>query len=174
MLQNIISLTTSSPDIDALWKKENEEESSTPSSTVHDLFASTSSRRNGRPSLRQHRSSMRLAPRRFSSNFDTMAEDNGTVHKLELPTGPSDYNERCWLSHDIKKIRGSYVNNGIIFPMFESGLIAFYGGQWDHAKQCFELVLTQINDGPSNYFLKIIKKHNGVPPPDFIGYGLEE
>jgi hypothetical protein len=107
--------------------------------------------------------------------METMMENNAIKSReLDLPTGVCDYDERCWLSPDIKTIRHAYVSNGIIFPMFESGLIAFYGSQWKHAKQCFERVLTQIDDGPSKYYLKIIDEHDGVPPPDFIGYGLEE
>jgi hypothetical protein len=44
----------------------------------------------------------------------------------------------------------------------------------EHAKQCFLTVLAHIDDGPSRYYLKAMEKHNGVPPRDFIGYGLEE
>ena len=117
-----------------------------------------------------------VAPRRMSSTETGLDENNSTSlpRELDLPTGPSEYNEKCWLSKDIKRIRRSYVTNGVVFPMFESGLIAFYGSQWDHAKQCFEHVLSQMEDGPSRYYLKKIEENDGVPPPDFIGYGLEE
>lgn len=163
-------------DIAALFRPENEEEMSTPSSSLNELVSSTSSNRriSVRASLRQNnRSSIRLgAPRRLSSQIESSSED--TFRELDLPTGPREYDERCWLSSDIKKIRRSYVTNGVVFPMFESGLIAFYGSQWEHAKHCFEHVLSQMDDGPAKYFLNIIEKHHCVPPPDFIGYGLEE
>jgi hypothetical protein len=117
---------------------------------------------------------MLLVPPRLSEASTRLEDTTPATRELELPTGHCEYDEKCWLAPDIKKIRRKYVANGVVFPMFESGLIAFYGSQWDHAQQCFETVLSQMDDGPSKYFLKIITRHGGVPPPDFIGYGLEE
>jgi hypothetical protein len=117
-----------------------------------------------------------VPPRLSNGNSSNVGLEDAapTPRELELPTGPCQYDEKCWLAPDIKKIRHKYVANGVVFPMFESGLIAFYGSQWDHAQQCFETVLSHMDDGPSKYFLNIISTHNGIPPPDFIGYGLEE
>lgn len=166
-------------DISALWKQENEDEVSNASSSVNELYSSTSSRRNTftRTSTRHNRSSVLVVPPRLSNGNSSnvgLEDAAPTPRELELPTGPCHYDEKCWLAPDIKKIRHKYVANGVVFPMFESGLIAFYGSQWDHAQQCFETVLSHMDDGPSKYFLNIISTHNGIPPPDFIGYGLEE
>ena len=58
-----------------------------------------------------------------------------------------------------------------LFQTFSDGLKSYYAQDWQHAKSCFETVLTQIDDGPSRYYLTQIEQHNGVPPRDFIGYG---
>ncbi|KAL3785884.1 hypothetical protein HJC23_008772 [Cyclotella cryptica] len=169
-----MDLYTFDMDLSSIWKQVDDEEASTSSNELH---ASTSSKRKARPSLRRGQST-RFQPRGSSSNLEAEIEDFLEKHnqskELVLPTGPSEYNERCWLAPDIRKIRRSYVSNGVIFPMFDSGLIAYYGRQWEHAKQCFLTVLAHIDDGPSRYYLKAMEKHNGVPPRDFIGYGLEE
>jgi class 3 adenylate cyclase len=175
-----MNLYTFDMDIAALWRVDDEDNASVTSS-VNEIRASTSSRRQ-RTSIRDHtRKSMRyLVPRRSSSNLDS--DTGGETHhdkhftpskELILPIGPCEYNDRCWLAPDIKAIRRTYVSNGIAYPMFESGLIAFYGSQWEHAKHCFQTVLAQMDDGPSRYFIKMIDEHDGIPPPDFIGYGVD-
>ena len=94
--------------------------------------------------------------------------------ELVLPTGVHHYTERSWLEPDIKAIRRDYVANGIIFPKYQEGLKAYYSKDWAQAKQCFEFVLTQRDDGPSRYFLGLMKQHDGVAPRNFIGYGVVE
>lgn len=92
---------------------------------------------------------------------------------LVLPTGVRTYNERAWREPDIKKIRRDYVSNGIIFPKYQEGLKSYCTRDWGHAKQCFEFVLSQREDGPSRCFLDRMKKYEGdegVPPRNFIGY----
>ena len=89
---------------------------------------------------------------------------------LVLPTGITKYSDKSWLEPDIKTIRLDLVSNGVLFPKFDDGLKSYYARDWDHAKQCFETVLSQRDDGPSRYFLKCIEKHGGKPPRDFIGY----
>lgn len=92
---------------------------------------------------------------------------------LLLPTCIHHYDEKCWLAPDIKKIRRDYVSSGVIFPKYQEGLKAFYSKNWEHAKNCFELVLSQREDGPSRCFLKLIAEQGGVPPKNFIGYNVE-
>jgi hypothetical protein len=117
-------------DLAAMWKHVDDEEASTSSNEIH---ASTSSKRKARSSLRRGQST-RFQPRRSSSNLEAEIEDfldrYTQPKELVLPTGPCEYSERCWLAPDIRKIRRSYVSNGVIFPMFDSGLIAYYGRQW--------------------------------------------
>ena len=94
--------------------------------------------------------------------------------ELVLPTGVRHYNERVWFEPDIKTIRRDYVSNGIIFPKFQEGLKSYYTKDWEHAKKCFETVLTQREDGPSRYFLGLMAEHDGKPPRSFIGYTIEQ
>jgi len=89
---------------------------------------------------------------------------------LVLPTGARQYNDRSWRESDIKKIRHSYVANGIIFPKYQDGLKSYCAKDWEHAQQCFEFVLKQREDGPSQCFLTRIAEHGGNPPRNFIGY----
>jgi len=93
---------------------------------------------------------------------------------LVLPNGVQHYDERVWLDSDIKRIRLAYVSSGIIFPKYKEGLAAYFAKDWQHAKQCFEFVLVQRDDGPSRLFLKRIAEHDGIPPRDFIGYTIEQ
>ena len=92
---------------------------------------------------------------------------------LVLPTGTSPYSEKAWLEPDIKTIRRDYVANGIIFPKYAEGLKSYYAKDWAQAKQCFEFVLTQRDDGPSRYFLKKMEEHDNQVPRSFIGYSVE-
>jgi len=96
------------------------------------------------------------------------------IRTLVLPSGVRHYNERAWLEPDIKKIRRDYVSNGIIFPKYQEGLKSYCAKDWEHAKQCFEFVLSQRDDGPSRCFLGRIAEHNGVPPRNFVGYTIED
>lgn len=96
-----------------------------------------------------------------------------TAMDLHLPNSIHHYDQKCWLAPDIKKIRREYVSSGVIFPKYQEGLKAFYAKNWEHAKNCFELVLSQRGDGPSLYFLKLIAEQGGVPPKKFIGYNVE-
>lgn len=92
--------------------------------------------------------------------------------ELVLPTGPALYSHNVWQSPDMKRIREKFVQ-GLFFQKYNAGLLAFYNKDWDTAQQCFKVLIDNFNDGPSNYFMKQIKKNNGVPPKDFLEYGLE-
>ncbi|KAL7538058.1 hypothetical protein ACHAXR_008250 [Thalassiosira sp. AJA248-18] len=106
---------------------------------------------------------------------DELAEKVSSITEtLVLPTGVHHYNERAWLEPDIKTIRRDYVANGIIFPKYQEGLKAYYAKDWVQAKQCFEFVLSQRDDGPSRYFLGRMEEHGGIPPRNFIGYSIEQ
>ncbi|KAL3941785.1 MAG: hypothetical protein SGBAC_003901 [Bacillariaceae sp.] len=88
---------------------------------------------------------------------------------LVLPRGPAIYNKNVWLSPEMKRMREKYVQ-GLFFQNYAKGLKAFYNKDWDTAKQCFQTVLNESDDGPSRHFLKRIKESNGVPPKDFVPY----
>ncbi|CAJ1936529.1 unnamed protein product [Cylindrotheca closterium] len=88
---------------------------------------------------------------------------------LVLPRGPAIYNKNAWLSPEMKRMREKYVQ-GLFFQNYAKGLKAFYNKDWDTAKQCFQTVLNESDDGPSRHFLKRIKECNGVPPKDFVPY----
>lgn len=101
---------------------------------------------------------------------DTTEETTFSPPELELPTGPALYNANVWLSEDMRKIRQLY-SDGLFFQQFNSGFLAYYARDWEHAKQCFQTILERFDDGPSKYFLNKIEESNGVPPRDFKGYG---
>ena len=96
--------------------------------------------------------------------------EGGKPSKLVLPTGPALYNANVWTSEDMKTIRQLY-SDGLFFQKFNSGLQAFYSKDWEHAQQCFAVILERFEDGPSRYFMNQIEKHGGKPPIDFNGYG---
>eukprot|EP01082_Thalassiosira_pseudonana_P013601 g12334.t1 g12334 contig6:1719012-1722497(-) len=181
-----MELYTFDMDIEALFRPASNNDGENSSASSIDLELS-----NSRGSLR--RSSMSRMPhtkrlgfstrdllRRNSSNLDsdtapqpeTPVTTSLAPRELVLPTGLVEYSDRCWLEQDIKKIRERYVSSGIFFSMFHDGLNSYYSRDWTHAKQCFETVMSQIDDGPSSYFLSNIDEHDGKPPKDFLGYGL--
>jgi class 3 adenylate cyclase len=90
--------------------------------------------------------------------------------EFSLPSGPAMYNSNVWLSDDMRRIRQRY-SDGLFFQKFNSGFLAFYARDWEHAKQCFQTILERFDDGPSRYFLSIIEENSGIPPRNFLGYG---
>ena len=104
-----------------------------------------------------------------------MADENDEkpAKQLRLPTDIHHYHEKDWLEADIKKIRHGYVANGVIFPKYKEGMKSYFAKDWERAKKCFEVVLTQRDDGPSKYFLERMAEHDGVPPRNFMGYTIE-
>ncbi|GAX18664.1 hypothetical protein FisN_10Hh123 [Fistulifera solaris] len=93
--------------------------------------------------------------------------------ELVLPTGPALYNPSVWTDPVMKKMRKEFTD-GLFFQNFNNGLQAYYSKDWDYAKQCFANVLDRYEDGPSRYFFEEIKKHNGVPPRNFLPYGVSD
>lgn len=114
--------------------------------------------------------------RRFSMNIDNTIDEIEApeIRKraLILPSGAANYSDKSWFEADIKTIRHDLVSNGVFFPKFDDGLKSYYAKDWEHAKKCFETVLSQRDDGPSRYFIKCMEKYGGKPPKDFLGYGL--
>ena len=104
-----------------------------------------------------------------SNNKDNSMQ--GPSEQLVLPTGLALYSHNVWQTPDMKRIRDKYVQS-LFFQKFNSGLQSFYSKDWDTAKQCFQTVLDSFDDGPSNYFMAQMKQHDGVPPRDFLGFGL--
>jgi len=175
-------------DIDALWRSPSSEDDNSQSSNSDIIeqwrsgqAAGSLKRRQSiivrRSSMSGTRSSERSARALFAAAAaaaDAKASlEKPTEKELVLPTGARDYSERAWLEPDIRNIRRDFVSNGIIFPKFQEGLNSYFAKDWSNAKKCFELVLTQREDGPSMYFLEQMAEHNGIPPRDFVGYSLE-
>ena len=106
-----------------------------------------------------------------SLNHNKDSTIQGPSEQLVLPTGLALYSHNVWQTPDMKRIRDKYVQS-LFFQKFNSGLQSFYSKDWDTAKQCFQTVLDSFDDGPSNYFMAQMKKHDGVPPRDFLGFGL--
>lgn len=107
-----------------------------------------------------------------STYFDVdMNEDAVDPGELVLPTGPTPYTSNAWLQEDMRKIRHQYTS--VVFETFNLGLQRYYERDWAGAKQCFEAILERFDDGPSQYFLKQMKKHNWSPPTNFQPFGQE-
>ena len=104
------------------------------------------------------------------SGDESNTQDFQGPPELVLPTGPALYSHNVWQSPDMKRIRDKFVQS-LFFQKFNAGLQAFYARDWDLARQCFQTVLENFDDGPSKYFMKQIKAHKGVPPKDFKEYG---
>lgn len=168
-------------DIDALWRFQLAEDDNSVSSSSDIVeqwrlagpVVSTTRRRqtaSRRASYSLPRSSEKMSQAILAEVKPIENSDRGLV----LPTGLRNYSERAWLEPDIRKIRRDFVSNGIIFPKFQEGLNSYFAKDWSNAKKCFELVLTQREDGPSMYYLERMAEHDGVPPRDFMGYSLEK
>ena len=169
-------------DIDALWRSPSNEDDNSVSSSSDiieqwRLAGPSMSATRRRPTV-SRRASYSLPKSFEKSSQAVLAAEAKNVDKsdreLVLPNGLRHYSERAWLEPDIRNIRRDFVSNGIIFPKFQDGLKSYFAKDWSNAKKCFELVLTQREDGPSLYFLELMAEHDGVPPRDFIGYSLEK
>jgi hypothetical protein len=188
-------------DIDALWRvpPTNEEDGSTTSNSDVETRRLSKQRMMRRSSVRRLNlnagssaellgsSSTLTKPksRRFSSTsaINSPFRDLENVDDIEmpeskkrrsllLPSAVAKYSEKSWMEPDIKAIRHDLISNGVLFPKFDDGLKSYYAKDWEHAKKCFETVLSQRDDGPSRYYLKCIEKHGGKPPRGFIGYKI--
>ncbi len=98
-----------------------------------------------------------------------MNEDLIDPGDLVLPTGPLLYSNNVWLQEDMRRIRHQYTS--VVFQTFNSGLQRYYEKDWTGARHCFEAILERFEDGPSNYFLKQMKKHDWIAPPNFQPFG---
>jgi hypothetical protein len=86
--------------------------------------------------------------------------------KLDL----SPYNPSVWTSMEMRNMRMMYTD-GIFYPTFNSALESYFNGDWADAEVKFISILNRMKDGPSSYFLNIIKANAGHPFPGFDGYG---
>ncbi len=170
-------------DIDALWRSPSAEDDNSVSSSSDIIEQWRLSSGPAMSTTRRRQAAGRRASYSLpirSSEKSPQAIPTAEVKPVEkserelvLPTGSRKYSDRAWLDPDIRKIRRDFVSNAIIFPKFQEGLNSYFAKDWGNAKKCFELVLTQREDGPSIYYLERMAEHDGVPPRDFIGYSLE-
>lgn len=193
----LIHVHTFDMDIEALYRKEQPRKSAPKTDMSSDTGSSDFDKdrkkrmekaRSTRNVSRRRRSSLSLRPSAKLSQTITeevqSAVDGASVSSMRtaedtpayqgpqdlvLPKGISFYNRNLWLSPEMKRMREKYVQ-GLFFQNYAKGLEAFYNKDWDQAKQCFQLVLNECDDGPSRHFLKRIKESNGVPPKDFVPY----
>jgi len=95
---------------------------------------------------------------------------------LDLPTTTARYDISLWSNEDMKLIRRRYSQYSFS-QEFSDALGSYINRDWKNASIMFKRVLEQTqhdgyDDGPSQYFLGIINKNNGVPPRGFNGYGI--
>ena len=165
-------------DIDALWRSAPDDDlnlSNCSNPSIVNSLRRLKSSRNSFTSNDGRRNSARREDieKAIQDKVAAVEQAADTAMHLHLPNSIHHYDQKCWLAPDIKKIRREYVSSGVIFPKYQEGLKAFYTKNWEHAKNCFDLVLSQHEDGPSRYFLKLIAEQGGVPPKKFIGYNVE-
>jgi class 3 adenylate cyclase len=196
---DIMELLTFDMDIDALWKVaqkkpdfgDNSDEETVDVASKRDVMRVTQSRQSSGGLLKsaRRRSLNRPKQQELSEDLNRSVLDVPTLvanqmtqgdqgeeaaqgkPELVLPTGPALYSANVWLSEDMRKIRQLY-SDGLFFQKFNSGLQSFYAKDWEHAKQCFQTILERFEDGPSRYFLNEIESRNGIPPRNFLGYGI--
>ena len=104
----------------------------------------------------------------------TIVEEDGepteaVYEKLILPTELCIYDPKIWLGEDMRQIRGRYTD-GVFFQKFNTGLQMYFNGDWENARDCFQMIDSRINDGPSRYFLKKMQDTNYYPPRGFTGW----
>ncbi|EJK70155.1 hypothetical protein THAOC_08507 [Thalassiosira oceanica] len=153
-----------------------------PQNSPHSSFtagvrnSSSSTRRSSftRPSSLTGRNAPTIDMGSLMTKVNDQALSDSNMKKLVLPRGTRKYSDRCWLEKDIKTIRRDIVSSGVFFPKFDQGLKSYYNKDWEHAKQCFELILSSRDDGPTIYFMEQMEKHDFVPPKDFDGYRVVE
>lgn len=194
---DIMELLTFDMDIDALWKVQqkktdfgdNSDEETIDIGSKRDVMRVTQARQSSGGLLKSARRRSLNRPKTDLSedlnrsvldvptlvaNQMNQGEQEETAQgppELVLPTGPALYSANVWLSEDMRKIRQLY-SDGLFFQKFNSGLQSFYAKDWEHAKQCFQTILERFEDGPSRYFLNEIESRNGIPPRNFLGYGI--
>eukprot|EP00594_Rhizosolenia_setigera_P003692 CAMPEP_0178951726 /NCGR_PEP_ID=MMETSP0789-20121207/7392_1 /TAXON_ID=3005 /ORGANISM="Rhizosolenia setigera, Strain CCMP 1694" /LENGTH=760 /DNA_ID=CAMNT_0020632643 /DNA_START=606 /DNA_END=2888 /DNA_ORIENTATION=+ len=105
----------------------------------------------------------------FSSEFPN--NNRVALYSTDLPKPNTTlmYRESLWQNDVIKRLRKKFERSSF-FLTYKKGLAKYYERDWNYARDCFSTILETIDDGPSKYFLKKIDEHNGVPPPDFVGY----
>lgn len=105
----------------------------------------------------------------FSSEFPN--NNRVALYSTDLPKPNTTlmYRESLWQNEVIKRMRSKFERSSF-FLTYKKGLAKYYERDWNYARDCFSTILETIDDGPSKYFLKKIDEHNGVPPPDFVGY----
>ena len=128
----------------------------------------------GRPSSLTSRNAPTIDMGSIMTKANDQVPPDSKKKKLVLPRGTRKYSDRCWLEKDIKTIRRDIVSSGVFFPKFDQGLKSYYNKDWEHAKQCFELILSSREDGPTIYFMEQMEKHDFIPPKDFDGYRVVE
>jgi len=107
----------------------------------------------------------------LSQEEDSHSAFPAGIPELVLPTGHALYSHNIWQSPDMKKIRERFVE-GLFFPKYQAGLQAYYAKDWELARQCFEIILENFDDGPSKYFMDKMMENNWIPPKDFLEYSL--
>lgn len=90
--------------------------------------------------------------------------------KEEFKLDLSPYNPSVWTSAEMRNMRMLYTD-GIFHPTFQSALEAYFNGDWADAEMKFSSIVNRMSDGPSSYFLSVIKANAGRPHPGFDGYG---
>jgi len=91
----------------------------------------------------------------------------GETPTLSLPTGLSIYRDTVWRSQEFRGLFKRFDND--FFQRYNEGLNSYYARDWTRAQECFESLERDFNDGPSKYFLNLIKEH-GKPPKNFASY----
>jgi hypothetical protein len=177
-----MSLHTFDMDIDALFKKKVRRTTDSDATSDHGM-AREDSVRSRQGSFRhidnsRHKSSSgilngSLLSRRRKSLFNGESPQDkkekelfGSVEdtketeerrKLEIPDGTLIYQPTVWDEHeDILAIRERFTPN--FYDKFKEGYLAYFKGEWEVARNIFELLVKDFDDKPSALYLKRMKK----------------
>ena len=177
-----ILLYTYDMDMEALWRDQDRDGGDTPSTSPSKAHRRTNALSNKSGSS-FHKSIFRTSKGASAEDGASSAEaivrnygelnDRGmpsTMPPLVLPQANAMYTHLLWGTHDIKKVRKRF-SDGFVRQKFSEGLIAYYERDWERAKDCFQTILDQVEDGPSHYFMKQMEASGGVPPRNFLPYG---
>jgi class 3 adenylate cyclase len=172
-LEMRMELFTFDMDLGALWKNKRDmmamggsfnKRRNRGSSRRMSMSSKSSMRSVGNTSDEMRASAARTPNPEESTAFEMENEEAGHG-ELVLPTGIQHYKDKVWLKEDIRLIREKYTT--AVIQDFNSGLQKYYDQDWVSARRYFEMVLERFDDGPSNYFLEEMKRHDGKPPKNF-------
>jgi len=103
-------------------------------------------------------------------NLDEIQKKNPDFMKMdELPNSVIDYDRGVWVDVKMMLIRNKFDLG--FFLNFDDAIDLYKEGDWMGAKEMFEELISDYQDGPSKHFMKLMAESNFLPPRNFTGFG---